>query len=317
MDVFEMLIEVPIFLVIFFIMLMVLIISIVLYSYDSFLFEEIMLKNSKIISVPSPDISIKVKDNKQNTKSKKDNKAIKIKGFHQNEINEDQKKFNLGEKIQNVDHLSQNLLISKNNIIEKKEEISIMYIESLSSLNSWKNNEIENEIFKNINWNLEKDVNENKEESLVYQYIFPSLKSSSQQSKFLNIEQDKKEDEKEEELISKYKLGICRIFEESENNLKTNIVKKVNGNLYKIYSEGNPDLIKEKCRKETIPGNFYEILGKYKEKGFNVIGLAGKKMKMNYIQSQRIDRSKCECNMIFLGIAVYKVDYDGYKSAYS
>ena len=58
-------------------------------------------------------------------------------------------------------------------------------------------------------------------------------------------------------------------------------------------------------------------MGKYKERGYNVIGLAGKKMKMNYIQSQRIDRSKCECNMIFLGFAIYKVDYNGYKSAYS
>ena len=192
-----------------------------------------------------------------------------------------------------------------------------MFVESLSSLNSWKNNEIENEIFKEVNWNLEKGQNENKEESLVYQYIFPQVKSSSQKSKLLNIEQGNKEDEKEEELLSKYKLGICRIFEENENNLKTNIVKEVNGTLYKIYSEGNPNLIKEKCRKETIPGNFNQILEKYKEKGYNVIGLAGKKMKMNYIQSQRIDRTKCECNMIFLGFAIWGVDYDGYKSAYS
>ena len=317
MDVFEMLIEFPIFLAIFIIMLMVLIISIALYSYDSFISEEILLKSSKITSSPSPDISIKVKDNKQNTNSKRENKTIKIKGFHQNEIIEEQKKFNLGEKIQNVENLSQKLVNSKNNIIEKKEELSIMFVESLSSLNSWKNNEIENEIFKEVNWNLEQGQNGNKEESLVYQYIFPTIKTSSQQNQLINTDKGKSEDEKEEELFSKYKLGICRTFEENENSLKTNIVKEVNGNLYKIYSEGNPDLIKEKCRKETIPGNFNEILGKYKEKGYNVIGLAGKKMKMNYIQSQRIDRSKCECNMIFLGFAVYKVDYIGYKSAYS
>ena len=317
MDVFEILIEFPIFLAIFIIMLMVLIISIALYSYDSFISEELLLKSSKITSSPSPDISIKVRDNKQNTNDKKEKKTIKIKGFHQNEIIEAQKKFNLGEKMQNVEDLSQKLVNSKNNIIEKKEELSIMFVESLSSLNSWKNNEIENEIFKEVNWNLEQSQNGNKEESLVYQYIFPTIKPSSQQNKSLNINQGKNEDEKEEDLFSKYKLGICRTFDENENNLKTNIVKEINGNLYKIYSEGNPDLIKEKCRKETIPGNFNEILGKYKEKGYNVIGLAGKKMKMNYIQSQRIDRTKCECNMIFLGFAVYKVDCIGYKSAYS
>ena len=317
MDVFEMILEFPIFLAIFIIMFIALIIIIVLYSYDSFISEEILLKSNKITSSPSSDVSIKVKDDNPKINQKKENKAVKIKGFHQNEIIEDKKKFNLGAKIQNVEHLSQKLTNSKNNIIEKKEELSIMFVESLSSLNSWKNNEIENEIFKEVNWNLEKSQNENKEESLVYQYIFPKVKSSSQKSKLLNIEQGNKEDEKEEELLSKYKLGICRIFEENENNLKTNIVKEVNGNLYKIYSEGNPNLIKEKCRKETIPGNFNEILGKYKEKGYNVIGLAGKKMKMNYIQSQRIDRTKCECNMIFLGFAIWGVNYDGYKSAYS
>ena len=317
MDVFEMILEFPIFLAIFIIMFISLIIIIALYSYDSFISEEILLKSNKITSSPSSDVSIKVKDDKPKINQKKENKAVKIKGFHQNEIIEDKKKFNLGAKIQNVEHLSQKLTNSKNNIIEKNEELSIMFVESLSSLNSWKNNEIENEIFKEVNWNLEKSQNENKEESLVYQYIFPQVKSSSQKSKLLNIEQGNKEDEKEEELLSKYKLGICRIFEENENNLKTNIVKEVNGNLYKIYSEGNPNLIKEKCRKETIPGNFNEILGKYKEKGYNVIGLAGKKMKMNYIQSQRIDRTKCECNMIFLGFAIWGVDYDGYKSAYS
>ena len=317
MDVFEMILEFPIFLAIFIIMFIALIIIIALYSYDSFISEEILLKSNKISSSPSSDVSIKVKDDKPKINQKKENKAVKIKGFHQNEIIEDKKKFNLGAKIQNVEHLSQKLTNSKNNIIEKKEELSIMFVESLSSLNSWKNNEIENEIFKEVNWNLEKSQNENKEESLVYQYIFPKVKSSSQKSKLLNIEQLNKEDEKEEELLSKYKLGICRIFEENENNLKTNIVKEVNGNLYKIYSEGNPNLIKEKCRNETIPGNFNEILGKYKEKGYNVIGLAGKKMKMNYIQSQRIDRTKCECNMIFLGFAIWGVDYDGYKSAYS
>ena len=60
---------------------------------------------------------------------------------------------------------------SKNNNIEKKEKLFIKFVESLSSLNSWKNNEIENEIFKEINWNLEQAQSGNKDESLVYQYI--------------------------------------------------------------------------------------------------------------------------------------------------
>ena len=146
----------------------------------------------------------------------------------------------------------------------------------------------------------------------------PNL-SSSQSSVNSNSETEDGEEEKEKILLSSYKLGICRIFEyTNENRIKSNIVKKVNGNLYKIYSQGNPYLIKEKCRKETIPENFHEIAENYKKNGFNVIGLAGKKMKMNYIQSQRVERAKCESNMVFLGFVVYKeINYDGYKSAYS
>ena len=48
--------EFPIFLVIFIIMLKVLIIRIVLYIYDSFIYEGIMLKSSKFVAAPSPNI---------------------------------------------------------------------------------------------------------------------------------------------------------------------------------------------------------------------------------------------------------------------
>ena len=56
---------------------------------------------------------------------------------------------------------------------------------------------------------------------------------------------------------------------------------------------------------------------KYEKNGYNLVALSGKKMKMNYIQSQRIDRAKCESNMIFLGFVALKVNYDGYNSAFS
>ncbi len=59
------------------------------------------------------------------------------------------------------------------------------------------------------------------------------------------------------------------------------------------------------------------MMVKYKREGYEVIAFSGKKMKMNYIQSQRVERIKCESNMIFLGFAIYKIKYDRYKSAYS
>ena len=53
------------------------------------------------------------------------------------------------------------------------------------------------------------------------------------------------------------------------------------------------------------------------KEGYNIIGLGGKKMKINYFQSQRIERYKCESNLTFLGFISYKVEYDGYKCSYS
>ena len=69
------------------------------------------------------------------------------------------------------------------------------------------------------------------------------------------------EEEKERQLLSSYKLGICKIFEK-EKNIKSNIVKEMTDKFYKVYSEGNPELIKNICKKETLPNNYDEIIQK-------------------------------------------------------
>ena len=207
------------------------------------------------------DIKVKEKINK-----------VEIKGFYKNEINENRNKFILSDKSENIDIITNKLIENKNNINNKNEELSMMFIESLSSLNSWKNNEIENQLFKEINWNLEKRQNENdEEESLVYQYVFPQSKPKNNASyitipipslsQSTNYDYEDEEEQKEKELLSSYKLGICRIFDYSEENkLKSNIVKVINEKYYKVYSQGEPDLIKEKCRKDTIPENYNEMI---------------------------------------------------------
>jgi len=314
------------------ILTIILIISVtyLLLSSDATIISEALHTECKIVPVTkNPDTPKEINEGNKNTIEEK---TVEIKGYHQNEIKEKEKKFVLSDKKQNVDHLSQKLIDGKNNVMTKNDELSIMFIESLSSLNSWKNNELGNKLFKEINWNFEKKQNENDdEESLVYQYVFPQSKikdslspinspnlSSSQSSINSNSDTEDGEEEKEKSLLSAYKLGICRTFEcTEENKLKSNIVKEVNGCFYKVYSQGAPELIKEKCRKETIPQNYNEMVEMYKKGGYDIIGLCGKKMKMNYIQCQRVERSKCESNMIFLGFVVYKMNYDGYKYAYS
>ena len=319
------------FLVIFTIILITSVTYLLLTSDTSIISDEPPTTTKSISSESSSRSQKKEKEKKTIKTDNKESKTIEIKGFHLNEIKVSEKKFVLGEKTENLENFSQKLINSENNEINKNDELSMMFVESVSSLNSWKNNEIEDKLFKEINWNLDKRENESDEESLISHYVFPQHKlkdanstlsipnlSSSQSSINSNSDTEDGEEEKEKALLSSYRLGICRTFEVSnETKIKSNIVKEINGNLYKIYSQGNPNLIKEKCRKDTIPQNFEEISQNYKKNGFNVIGLAGKKMKMNYIQSQRVDRSKCESNMVFLGFVVYKVNYDGYKSAYS
>ena len=319
--------------IIFLAVILIIFVTFLLILWQSLLLNVKPIKNKNII-MSSEKNKKENKKNKQfdDIKVKEKINKVEIKGFYKNEIIENRNKFILSDKSENFDIITNKLIENKNNINNKNEELSMMLIESLSSLNSWKNNEVENQLFKEINWDLEKRQNENdEEESLVYQYVFPQSKpknntsyvtipllSSSQSSINTNYDYEDEEEQKEKELLSAYKLGICRIFDYSEENkLKSNIVKAINEKYYKVYSQGKPDLIKEKCRKETIPENYNEMLDKYKKEGYNIIGVSGKKMKINYVQSQRIERNKCESNMIFLGFAVYKVSYDNYKNAYS
>ena len=196
----------------------------------------------------------------------------------------------------------------------------LMFIEGLSSLNSWKNEEIGDEILKKTEWNLEK--RENDEDGVIYQYVYPHIKksnisniittanmnmnlASSQESINSLTETEDGEEEKEKQILSSYKLGICKIFE-NEKNVKSNIVKEINDKFYKIYSEGDPELIKTMCKKETIPENYDEIISKNNKEGNEIMSICGKKIKMNYLQCQRIERKKCESNMIFLGFVYYR-----------
>ena len=95
------------------------------------------------------------------------------------------------------------------------------------------------------------------------------------------------------------------------------VVKEINDKYYKIYSEGDPELIKTICKNDTIPENYDEIIAKNKEEGNEIMSLCGKKVKMNYLQCQKIERNKCESNMIFLGFVFYREIKGGYNPGYS
>lgn len=82
------------------------------------------------------------------------------------------------------------------------------------------------------------------------------------------------------------------------------IVKNVNEPYFKAFCKGSPEKIKELCKPDTIPSNFNEILSKYTTKGYRVLALGAKLLKMDYMQSQKIERHVLESNMIFLGLLI-------------
>ena len=286
--------------------------------------EESTVHDKKALGANSSENLKKEEVNKAKEEEKKE-KKVEMKGFQLNEIKEENKSgFILGKKTENIEHLSQKI----NNINNKNDEMGLMFIEGLSSLNSWKNDHLGNEIIKKTEWNLEK--RENEENGLIYQYVYPNKKennnisntnninnlSSSQESINSLTETEDGDDEKEKQIFSSYKLGICKIFE-NEKKIKSNIVKEINDKYYKIYSEGDPELIKTICKNDTIPENYDEIIAKNKEEGNEIMSLCGKKVKMNYLQCQKIERNKCESNMIFLGFVFYREIKGGYNPGYS
>ena len=301
---------------------LIIIVTYLLFSSDVSIFsEESSISNRKI---PAENSAENLKKEEEVNKSKEEeNKSQKVemKGFQQNKLKENNGGFELGNKTENIEHLSQKI----NNINNKNDEMGIMFLEGLSSLNSWQNEEIGKEIFRKIEWNLEK--RQNDENGIIYQYVFPHIKDNSNNTNNINLassqesinsltETEDGEEDKERQILSSYKLGICKIFEK-EKNVKSNIVKKMNDIYYKIYSEGDPELIKSICRRETIPENYDEIISKNNTEGNKIMSICGKKMKMTFLQSQRIERNKCESNMTFLGFVFYKTYTEGHNPGYS
>ena len=299
--------------------ILITIVTYLLLSSDISIFSEESSVNNKKIKSENASENLKKEERVNNAKeSEPKEKKVEMKGFQRNKIKENNTGFELGNKTDNVEHLSQKI----NNINNKNDEMGLMFIEGLSSLNSWKNEELGKEIMEKIRWNLEK--RENEEDGVIYQYVYPQNKdnnitninitnnnlASSQESVNSLTETEDGEEEKERQILSSYKLGICKIFVK-EKNVKSNIVKEINDKFYKIYSEGDPELIKTMCKKETIPENYDEIISKNNKDGNEIMSLCGKKVKMNYLQCQRIERNKCESNMIFLGFVYYKKAHFG------
>ena len=154
----------------------------------------------------------------------------------------------------------------------------------------------------NTSKNIDDENNKNKYDSLVLAYIRPK------NGKEINI---KIQNESEDEILNKnkdrYEIGIVRRFDfVSKLQRMTVICKNINENYFKAFCKGSPEKIKKLCRPETIPSKFNNVLERYASKGYRVLALASRNLKMNFKQSQKIKRSQVEKNMIFLGLLIVR-----------
>ena len=147
---------------------LIIIVTYLLLSSDISIFsEESSIYIQKKIDENSTENLKKDEDVNKSKEDEERSQKIEMKGFQQNEIKEGSNKFKLGKKTENIEHLSQKI----NNINNKNDELSIMFIEGLSSLNSWENESLGNEILKKIEWNLEKRENEKDGVILIIIYL--------------------------------------------------------------------------------------------------------------------------------------------------
>jgi cation-transporting P-type ATPase 13A2 len=171
---------------------------------------------------------------------------------------------------------------------------------------------IDLEMFDSTKWILKENL-EDKEnyDPLVLTYLRYHLEKDTKDliEEFQRNNPNSNENdllEFEERLIkSSYEIGIVRRFEFSSKLQRMSVIaKNVNEEHFKIFCKGSPEKIKDLCRVDTIPENFNTILSVYTNKGFRVLALAVKQIKMDYMQCQKMSRESAENNLMFLGFMI-------------
>ena len=249
-------------------------------------------------------------------KLKKNHKARKrIFGYHTMSYSPETKKYLISDLItEEISLLSKSVfswikqnisLPSQKQELNKNKEMEKMFVECVATSNSRSNYDIQKSLLKQINWDIIKTKNQvgEEEENIISYYIKYQNEATLEEK--LNNQVDNSEYE-DEIIYNHYELGVVRIFDCDVDKYKlTTIVKNINGKYFKIYCQGSPKDIKNICNSETIPENYDELINYYISKNKIVFALAGKIVKMNYLQAMRIEKNKCEKNMMLLGLIIF------------
>ena len=196
----------------------------------------------------------------------------------------------------------------------KNEDLKQLFVECLASCHGITQvksklvgDPIDVEMFQGIKWSIKENIitqdndNTDNNDSVVLAYIKPN----NEQDLRYKLEHMAPTDDEDDIIKTHYELGIVRRFEfSSKLQRMTTLVKNANEPYYKAFCKGSPEKIRELCKEETIPLNYHSLLSSYTSRGYRVLALAMKCIKMKYTQSQKVSREFIEGNMIFLGLLI-------------
>lgn len=103
----------------------------------------------------------------------------------------------------------------------------------------------------------------------------------------------------------KHDVGILRQFPFSSSLQRMSVItRQFSGNQYIVYIKGAPEKIASLCDPNTVPDDFSEVLHEYTHKGFRVLALAYRPLKvgLSYTRMQRMSRQDVEKDLKFLGL---------------
>lgn len=224
-------------------------------------------------------------------------------------------KFKFSKEISNIEEVSKfcyDYYKKKKNDPKQnspKNEITELFVECLACCQGATKVEgrligdpIDVEMIQSAGWQL---TEEPKDHDNYDPNIFTYVRPKEEISLTDKLKDISNEEERTKLKQSHYEIGIVRRFDfESKLQRMATIAKSMSEDNYVIFCKGSPEKISELCQEKTIPENFHEILTKYTSKGFRVLALSCKIMKMTTEQVNNIPRELAEKDLIFLGLLI-------------
>ena len=222
---------------------------------------------------------------------------LDINGFIPTRINESSNSFEFKDFNSDLKEyyniIKEYLITKKENKLyySKNKDLLQLYIECMATCHCISTingkligDPIDVKMFENTEWILEDNENEDNNKGKIIFNVRP----------------------KHNKGLKNYILEIFKRFDFTSNLQRMSVIgKDVNDDYFKIFCKGSPEKLKNLCLKETIPKNFNETLDFYAAKGYRILALASRFIKISDLKKiDSIKREKIEKNMIFLGFLI-------------